>query len=106
VRVGDLGGWLTIDGSSDWWPLTPAQRDVDDMLILGPDSASMPTLLDPPTPTSNRSADAPRVPRRRPAPVNWTRLVIPAAIAAAGTSWYLAAVAVALMSFPSELFSS
>jgi hypothetical protein len=43
---GVLEGWLAIDGSSDWWPLTPAQRDVDDNLILGPAPLPMPTLLD------------------------------------------------------------
>jgi hypothetical protein len=106
AAYGVLEGWLAIDGSSDWWPMTPAQRDIDDTLILGPAPVSMPTLLDPPPPASSRSADAPRVPRRRPAPVNWARLAIPAAISAIGTVWYLAAVAGALMSFPAELLAA
>jgi hypothetical protein len=66
----------------------------------------MPTLLDPPPPASSRSADAPRVPRRRPAPVNCARLAIPAAVSAIGTFWYLAAVAGALMSFPADLLAA
>jgi hypothetical protein len=49
----------------------------------------MPTRLDPAATT--RPDDAPRVPRRRPAPINWIRLAIPAAIATTGTLWYLGA---------------
>lgn len=104
AAYGVLEGWLAIDGSSDWWPLTPAQRDVDDTLILGPDPLPMPTLLDPIRSTA-RSDDAPRIPRRRPAPVNWIRLTVPAAIAATGTLWYFTAVTGALMSYPSALLS-
>lgn len=105
AAYGVLEGWLAIDGSSDWWPLTPAQRDVDDTLILGPAPVSMPTLLDPKPPASSRSEDAPRVPRRRPAPVNWIRLAIPAAVAAIGIVWFIAAVGGALMAYPAELLS-
>jgi hypothetical protein len=98
---GVLEGWLAIDGSSDWWPLTPAQRDVDDNLILGPAPLPMPTLLD--SAATNTRPDPPRVPRRRPAPINWARLSIPAAIAAIGTLWYFASVASAVMVAPAEL---
>lgn len=105
AAYGVLEGWLAIDGSSDWWPMTPAQRDIDDTLILGPAPVSMPTLLDPAGPASSRSVDAPRVPRRRPAPVNWTRLGVPAALAAIGTFWYLSAVMAAAMAVPAELLS-
>ncbi|BBY46591.1 hypothetical protein MARA_00210 (plasmid) [Mycolicibacterium arabiense] len=105
AAYGVLEGWLAIDGSSDWWPMTPAQRDIDDTLILGPTPVSMPTLLDPSPPTSNRPADAPRVPRRRPAPVKSVRLAIPAAIAAIGTMWFIAAVGGAIMTYPADLLS-
>lgn len=105
AAYGVLEGWLAIDGSSDWWPLTPAQRDIDDTLILGPTPVSMPTLLDPASPASTRSADAPPVPRRRPAPVNWVRLAIPAATASTGSLWYLAVVAGALASYPATLLA-
>ena len=37
------------------------------------------------------------------APVNWTRVAIPAAVAATGTLWYLTVVTGALMSFSAEL---
>jgi hypothetical protein len=106
AAYGVLEGWLAIDGSSDWWPMTPAQRDIDDTLILGPTPVSMPTLLDPMAPASTRPADAPRVPRRRPAPINWARLISPAAIAAFGTLWYLTAVAAALMGYPASLLNA
>ncbi|BBY96384.1 hypothetical protein MGALJ_60530 (plasmid) [Mycobacterium gallinarum] len=106
AAYGVLEGWLAIDGSSDWWPLTPAQRDVDDTLILGPAPVSMPTLLDPAPSADGRSPDALRVPRRRPAPVNWIRLAIPAAIAAIGSCWYVAAVAAALAAFPGQALAA
>jgi hypothetical protein len=61
----------------------------------------MPTRLDPAATT--RPDDAPRVPRRRPAPINWIRLAIPAAIATTGTLWYLAAVLGAGIAVPAEL---
>ncbi|WP_122447350.1 hypothetical protein, partial [Mycobacterium pseudokansasii] len=48
-------GWLAVDGSSDWWPLTPLVGDVDDDLILDSTILPMPTVLD----------DAPTPPRRR-----------------------------------------
>lgn len=103
AAYGVLEGWLAIDGSSDWWPLTPAQRDIDDTLILGPSPVPMPTLLDPPTSSTSHSADALPIPRRRPAPVNWIMLSIPAALSAGGALWYLAAVASAVMAQPVEM---
>lgn len=105
AAYGILEGWLAIDGSSDWWPLTPTQRDVDDTLILGPTPVSMPTLLDPAPSGASHSEDAPRIPRRRPAPINWMRLAIPAGVALAGSLWYLAVVASALAAYPAALLT-
>ncbi len=102
---GVLEGWLAIDGSSDWWPLSPAQRSVDDNLILGPDPLPMPTLLDPVGASAQPEA-APRVPRRRPAPINWARLGFPAAIATAGALWYLAVVVCGVMAYPAQLLTN
>ena len=104
AAYGVLEGWLAIDGSSDWWPLTPAQRDIDDTLILGPAPVSMPTLLDP-APPASRPAMPPASHVGGPHPINWMRLAIPAAIATTGTLWYLAAVAGAVMAYPAELLS-
>lgn len=106
AAYGVLEGWLAIDGSSDWWPLTPAQRDVDDVLILGPAPVSMPTLLDPEPSGGSRSSDALPVPRRRPAPVHWLRMAVPATIAALGSLWYLTAVAVTLAQFPANALAA
>jgi hypothetical protein len=105
AAYGVLEGWLAIDGSSDWWPMTPAQRNVDDTLILGPAPASMPTLLDPAPQGDSKSRDAPRVPRRRPAPVNWVRLLVPAGIATAGALWSVMIVASAVMAYPASLLT-
>lgn len=105
AAYGVLEGWLAIDGASQWWPLTPAQRDIDDRLLLGPEPVSMPTLLDPtPTPT-RRPTDALPVPRRRPPPVDWMLLTTPAVIAALGILWYLIAVTNEVMSHPVQLFT-
>ncbi|MCH9729757.1 MAG: hypothetical protein K0U84_08805 [Actinomycetia bacterium] len=101
---GGLEGWLAIDGSSEWWPLTPELRAVNANLILGPDPVLMPTLLDP-VPTSAKPADTKHVPRRRPAPVNWFRVGIPAAITTAGALWYTTIVLRGVMSLPNELLS-
>lgn len=105
AAYGVLEGWLAIDGSSDWWPLAPAQRSVDDNLILGPDPLPMPTLLDPAGASAQPEA-APRVPRRRPAPINWVRLAIPAVIMTAGALWFAVAVLGGVMAYPAELLAS
>jgi hypothetical protein len=99
AAYGVMEGWLAIDGSSDWWPLAPAQRNIDDRLILGPVPLPTPTLLDPTTTPANPD-DIPRVPRRRPAPISWPRLAAPAILVALGTLWHLSAVAGAVMGNP------
>lgn len=97
---GVLEGWLAIDGASDWWPLAPVQRTVDAGLLLGPAPVLMPTLLDPMTPGCE---DAPRIPRRRPAPVNWWKLWAPAALCGVGVLWTIAYVANAVLHFPATM---
>lgn len=53
---GILEGWFAVDGSTDWWPLTPMAADVDDDLILGPGYVPMPTVLDP-MPSTRKSRE-------------------------------------------------
>jgi hypothetical protein len=94
---GILEGWLTVDGSTNWWPLTPLAADVDDDLILGPGYVSMPTVLDP-TP----SASAPRVTpqRRAPARIRWFPMLSGATIAVMLIVWYCYAVLSVVLSAP------
>jgi hypothetical protein len=101
---GILDGWLAIDGASSWWPLEPAQREVNAALILGPAPVVMPTLLDPPR--SATRPDAPRVPRRRPAPINWWMICTPLAAYALGTLWYVARIATEFLSHSANAISA
>lgn len=87
---GILEGWLAVEGSSDWWPLTPEAIEVDDDLILG-SMLPMPTVLDPlPEP-----APARRVPpslharRRTPPPIRWAPILGGAAVVSAIAIWCL-----------------
>lgn len=92
---GILEGWLAVDGSSDWWPLTPIAADIDDDLLLGPGCVSMPTVLDP-MPPSNKPREAPR--RRTPTRIQWFPILSGATIAAMLIAWYCYLVFFAVLS--------
>lgn len=82
---GILEGWLAVDGSSQWWPMTPTTPDIDDVLLLGPMESTMPTLLDP-APTQGRQP--PLIARKSPPNIRWGPLVVGIVLAAAGTIWF------------------
>jgi hypothetical protein len=42
---GILNGWLAIDGSAHWWPLTPPPTPVDFDLTLEPDDLTAPAIF-------------------------------------------------------------
>jgi hypothetical protein len=42
---GILNGWLAVDGSADWWPLTPPPAPVDLDIPLGPDDLTGPGVF-------------------------------------------------------------
>jgi hypothetical protein len=42
---GILNGWLAVDGSADWWPLTPPPAPVDLDIPLGPDDLTAPGVF-------------------------------------------------------------
>lgn len=97
---GVLEGWLAVDGSTDWWPLTPVAVEVDDDLILGPGNVAMPTVLDP---TSPRGSPAP-IPRRRTPPrIRWLPMLSGAVLAAILIIWYCCAVLSAVLNSPAAL---
>lgn len=95
---GVLEGWLAVEGSSDWWPLTPEAVEVDDNLILGP-TLPMTTVLDPPP----EPGPARRIPpslharRRTPPPIHWAPILGGAAIATAIAIWCLISAITALL---------
>jgi hypothetical protein len=100
---GALEGWLAVDGSTDWWPMTPPAAEVDDDLILGPGDVAMPTVLDPtPRPTM---AD-PNFGRRTPPKVRWVPILSGAIIGAIGVIWYCWAVLSAVSSDPVDVIFS
>lgn len=86
---GVLEGWLAVDGSTDWWPMTPVGPDVDDDLILGPGEVAMATVLD--SAARSRSA-TPGAGPRTPANMRWTPVVSGSLVAAGGIVWYLVVV--------------
>jgi hypothetical protein len=100
---GVLEGWLAIDGSTDWWPLTPACEDIDDTLIFGAAGIPMATVLDAITEPPD---DADPLPRRRPAAPRWPRLAIAAVLAAVGALWYLSSILGALLNQPAEILDT
>ncbi|MBU8819259.1 hypothetical protein KL864_25525 [Mycolicibacterium goodii] len=42
---GILNGWIAVDGSTGWWPLTPPPVPVDLDLPLGPDDLTAPPIF-------------------------------------------------------------
>ena len=103
---GVIEGWLAVDGSTDWWPLTPIAGDVDDDLILGRAEVSMPTLLDDPQrpPISRRRPPPSIVSRRRtPPPIRWFPMLTAGLAAAIIAIWFLLNIFGALLSAPSRM---
>ncbi len=97
---GILEGWLAVDGSTDWWPLTPVAVEVDDDLILGPGNVTMATVLDP---TSQRYRPDP-IPRRRVAPrIRWFPMLSGGVLVAILIIWYCCAVLSAVLGSPAAL---
>lgn len=94
---GILEGWLAVDGSTDWWPLTPVAAEIDDDLILGPGYVSMPTVLDP-TPSASKPKESPR--RRTPAHIRRLPMLSGAPVAVVLIIWYCYAVLSAALSAP------
>ncbi|MFA5605853.1 MAG: hypothetical protein WDA07_01505 [Leucobacter sp.] len=43
---GILNGWLAVDGSTEWWPLTPTAPSVELPPVLLPDDLTAPSLFD------------------------------------------------------------
>lgn len=81
---GILEGWLAVDGSTEWWPLTPTDPDIDDTLLLGSAEFPMATVLDP----EPGKAEPIAVRRRRTPPrVRWFPMASAAVLAIAGMGW-------------------
>ncbi|MBS9535921.1 hypothetical protein KIH27_20265 [Mycobacterium sp. M1] len=94
---GILNGWLAIDGSTDWWPLTPPPPAVDlDVSMLQADDLTFRSIFataDPPAPFP----DLPPVAHTPGQPV---RLVVAGLLVCTlGTLWTTTTVAIDLKEF-------
>lgn len=49
---GILNGWLAVDGSASWWPLTPPPLPIEFNLTLEPDDLTAPAVFDTVDPES------------------------------------------------------
>lgn len=91
---GILNGWLAVDGSASWWPVTPPPLPVDLTLPLGPDDLTAPSVFETfepaevvdMTPTSQISQSQ--------QPLHLVRIAL--ALCLIGTAWMSGAVAVGI----------
>lgn len=93
-----LNGWIAVDGSSNWWPLTPKPLPVDLHLPIGPDDLTAPPVFltgelpdhqsrrPPTTSDPNKTSTAP--------------IIIALILAAAGTAWITTAVIAGVIDRP------
>jgi hypothetical protein len=95
---GVLEGWLAVEGSSHWWPLTPVAAELDDEFFLGGRDVAMPTLLDPPSHEPEPLA----VPRVGAATIRWIPLLCSGIPAGLGILWYCWLILSALLHLPGE----
>ncbi|BBX88325.1 hypothetical protein [Mycolicibacterium aubagnense] len=106
AAYGLLEGWLAVDGSSDWWPLTPEAGDVDDTLFLGADThAPMVTILDPsPAPPPRRRVSPSTTNRfRTPPTIRWWPMIVGTGAASLLAVWTFFALLSAVLTIPSHL---
>lgn len=89
---GILNGWIAIDGSTEWWPLTPPPVPVELELPLGPDDLTAPPIFM--TEDADHTAPPPYQIGPADQPVG---LVISGLLASAiGTAWMFGAVLASL----------
>ncbi|MGV7254580.1 hypothetical protein PJI20_10135 [Mycobacterium kansasii] len=100
---GVLEGWLAVDGSTDWWPLTPAAPEVDDDLLLGPAEVAMPTVLDA-VPAPREPVAIPR--KSTPPTIRWVPMISGIVLASIGVIWYCWAVGSTLLHYPLDAVDS
>jgi hypothetical protein len=100
---GILEGWLAVDGSSHWWPLTPVAAEVDDNLFLGGRDVAMPTILDPPSPPEPTRRKPLSTPRISVPTIRWVPLLCTGIPVTLGIMWYAWLILAALISLPAEL---
>jgi len=102
---GILNGWLAVDGSTDWWPLTPTAPTVTLTLPLLPDDMTAPSpfrTIEPADPIDRTPLGAGAV---RPMPRSAKLIAVGLILNAAGIVWTLAAVGVGIKTFAGQAFT-
>ncbi len=93
---GVLNGWLAIDGSASWWPLTPPPLAVDFNLALEPDDLTAPAVFETADPES--VADLSPATQISQSMQSTKNVLIALASCLIGSVWMVGAVAVGITS--------
>ncbi|MDP7707473.1 hypothetical protein [Mycobacterium sp. TY815] len=91
---GILNGWLAIDGSAAWWPLTPPPIPVDFSFSLDPDDLTAPALFEMVDPESAVDLTPVTQISQSAQPTRWAYLGLAACLL--GALWMIGAVIVGL----------
>ncbi|OBI32855.1 hypothetical protein A5710_14415 [Mycolicibacter sinensis] len=92
--AGILNGWLAVDGSATWWPLTPPPVPVDFDFAMEADDMTAPAVFETADPTADvdLSPATQIIQSSQPTRLVWAAV----SVCALGTAWVLAAVLVGL----------
>lgn len=91
---GVLNGWLAIDGSASWWPLTPPPMPVEFNLTLEPDDLTAPAVFDTADPESAAELTPPtQISQSTQSPRNVLAALV---LCLLGCLWMVGAVAVGI----------
>lgn len=91
---GILNGWLAVDGSASWWPLTPPPLPVEFNLTLEPDDLTAPAVFDTAEPQSIADLTPPT--QISQSTQSTKNVLIASALCLIGSVWMAGAVAVGL----------
>lgn len=91
---GILNGWLAIDGSASWWPITPPPLPVDLTIHLGPDDLTAPSVFE--TADPNEAVDMTPVTQITQSLQSLHLVRTCLAICAIGSAWMTGAVGVGI----------
>lgn len=91
---GILNGWLAIDGSTEWWPLTPPAPSIELPEVLLPDDLTAPSLFDTAPVADTIDRTPPAAGSVRALPRSAKLLTTGLILNALGVTWTLAIVGV------------
>lgn len=101
---GVLNGWLAIDGSTTWWPITPPPLPVDLHVPFGPDDLTAPPVFATGEPET--AADMTPVTQVTQSLQSLRLVQIGLAVCAIGAAWMIGAVAIGIKDVLTDAVSS